>query len=273
MDILAVEQSRCLKDRICTEVCPKNIIMIDNNGHPYIEENNQSECIKCGHCVVVCPVAALTLSDIKPSDCSDIFDSWKISSDAMDRFMKSRRSIRSYKKKNIEKEKLEKLIDIARYAPSGLNIQPVKWKIINDREKIQHMIDLSMDWMKYVIKEKFPWAEALNMHKFVAEYDSGKDPILKGAPAIIVAYGDKKEVSLERSSTIALSYLELASYSFDLGVCWAGYFEAIIKFCKPVRDIVGLSRKDQCTGVLMIGYPKFKYKKIPTRKPVDITWL
>ncbi|MCP4180802.1 MAG: 4Fe-4S dicluster domain-containing protein [bacterium] len=273
MSILSVDQNLCLKDNECAEVCPKNIIDVDNNGYPHLDNNKQVECIKCGHCVTICPVSALALDGMKPECCSNLSDDWRVSSDVIDKFMKSRRSIRAYKKRKIEKEKLEKLIDIARYAPSGLNLQPVKWKIVNDREKLQQMVDLSIDWMKYVIKEKFPWAEALAMQKYVTEYEKGKDPILKGAPAVVIAYGNKKEVRLEKSSTIALSYLELAAYSFDLGVCWAGYFEAILKFCKPVRDMFELSRKDQCTGALMIGYPKYQYKKIPTRKPADIIWL
>ncbi|HJO93854.1 MAG TPA: nitroreductase family protein [Victivallales bacterium] len=273
MGIIKVDQNRCIKDKICSDVCPKNIIEIDDNGYPFIQESNQFECINCGHCASICPTAALMLHEIKPDTCLDIPENWKISSELIETFMKSRRSVRAYKGRSIEKEKLEKLIDIARYAPSGLNLQPVKWKILNDREKLQQIVNLSIDWMKYVIREEFPWAEALAMHKHVDEYEQGKDPILKGAPAIIIAYGDKKESSLEKSSTIALSYLELAAYSFNLGTCWGGYFEAILKFCKPVRDIIGLTRKDQCTGVLMIGYPKYKYKKIPLRKPADITWL
>jgi len=41
-----------------------------------------------------------------------------------------RRSIRNYKTKAVEKEKIEKLIDMASYAPSGHNMQPVNWQIM-----------------------------------------------------------------------------------------------------------------------------------------------
>jgi nitroreductase len=62
-----------------------------------------------------------------PEDCEPIdihlIPQW----DKVKQYLSSRRSIRSYINKSIEKDKILQLLDIARFAPNGANRQVLRW--------------------------------------------------------------------------------------------------------------------------------------------------
>ncbi len=273
MSLLVTDKSKCSKDQICAEVCPQHIIEFDSDGFPFIKEEDVSKCMFCGHCVAVCPKAALELENLPLNKFSDVEKKWKIPFEQLRPFLQSRRSIRAYREKEVEREKIEMLIDTARYAPTGLNLQSVKWKVVNGKDKVRAAVKHSMDFVNDLVEAEHPMAKVLNFDRFVKLYNSGSDPILLNAPAVILAYGKKDTPPLDKDCVIALTYLELSTYSMYLGACWGGYFEAAVNMWQPLKQFLDIPDEDMCYGALMIGYPKFKYKMIPSRNIPEVSWI
>ena len=144
MSLLTVDMEKCERDGICTEVCPVEIIEIkDKEAFPTLIDGGDKLCINCGHCVAVCPSGAMSHLAMKPEECSPVRKDWLFGPEQVEHFLRSRRSIRVYKKKPAEKEVLTKLINIARFAPSGSNLQPVQWLVIYDSDHVQRLSTLS----------------------------------------------------------------------------------------------------------------------------------
>ena len=131
--------------------------------------------------------------------------------------LKGRRSIRAYKDEPLTKESIEKLLDCARYAPSGINRQPVDWLVINSKEKVHELAGLIISWMDELLKAKSGLAESLNFGRLVEAWGKGEDLICRNAPCIIIAYGVKDDPIVPQSCTISAQYLELAAFGFGLG--------------------------------------------------------
>jgi len=85
-------------------------------------------------------------------------------------------------------------------------------------------------------------------------------------------YAHKDDVTAPTACTIALTYLELAAPSFDLGTCWAGYFNAGATFWPPMQEELRLPEGNVSFGSMMVGYPKFKYQRLPLRNDAKIMW-
>ena len=100
----------------------------------------------------------------------------------------------------------------------------------------------------------------------------GDDVVLRGAPVLVVAHATKEDPMAQSSCTIALTTLELAATSMQLGGCWAGYFNAAASTFAPMQQALGLQKGHQCYGAMMLGYPKFRYHRMPERKTPSITW-
>ena len=69
--------------------------------------------------------------------------------------IKKRRSIRRFKQDEIPLGILEKLVDAARFAPSGGNIQPWEFIIVNDKELLDKVFE-TLAWAGYIAPEGTP---------------------------------------------------------------------------------------------------------------------
>ncbi|MBF0522304.1 MAG: nitroreductase family protein [Candidatus Omnitrophica bacterium] len=273
MSFFTVDKSKCCSDGICVDVCPIGILQMDASGQmPVPVEGAENLCINCGHCLAVCPQGAISLSAMPIKDCEPLRNNWNLSSEDVKHFLKGRRSIRLYKEQLVDRAIIEQLVDTARYAPSGINLQPVSWKIVYEPQKVQELAKRVIDWMIAQIKAESPFAKGLRMEKIVAAWDKGEDRICRKAPHIVIAYGLKDDGTAAQASTIALTYFELIAAASGLGACWAGYAGMAASLDPEVKKFLGLRSRENCFGAMMFGYPKYQYRRIPLRNPARISW-
>lgn len=273
MELLSVDQEKCKRDGICAAVCPASIIEFKfKEAFPTVIEGGDELCLRCGHCVAVCPHGAISHEIMNTTECPTVRDELNMQPDQVEQFLRSRRSIRTYKEKPVDRDVLTKLIKLASFAPSGHNTQPVNWLVIYDSDEVQQLAGIVADWMGSLIKEGSPLAATLHMDRVVAAWEAGKDRICRSAPHMLVAHAPKDERSAPVACTIALTYLELATPAFGLGACWAGYFNAAANFWPPMAEALDLPAGNVSFGAMMVGQPKFKYARLPLRNKPKTIW-
>lgn len=272
MTLFTVDTDKCNQDNICAAECPVKIIQINPDAVPTPVNGAEKVCIRCGHCVAVCPTGALSHADLKPEDCLPVNPKWLLSPEQAEHFLRHRRSIRVYKDKPVERQTIEKLIHIARYAPSGHNMQPVRWQVIYDKNEVRRLSGHVVDWMRHMLTSATAMAKAMHFDLVVGAWDLGVDVVSRGAPHLILANGPVANMSSQSACTIALTYLELAVPSFGLGACWNGFFNAAAMSWKPLQEDLCLAPGEKNFGAMMVGYPKFKYHRMPERNAPKIRW-
>jgi nitroreductase/NAD-dependent dihydropyrimidine dehydrogenase PreA subunit len=274
MSLFTVDKAKCKRDGFCVAECPVQIIRIDESSKlPVAIEGAEERCINCGHCVAVCPHQALRLSSMAPEDCPQLPRGWELAPEQVVQLLKARRSIRVYKEDLVSEDLFLKILDAARYAPSGTNRQPLRWMIIREPEKVHELAGLTIEWMRSLIKDNSPLAQSFRFENLVSAWDKGNDLICRRAPHLVAAYGLKDDFVAANAATIALTYLELAALPFKLGTCWAGYLNMALNRYAPAREFTGISKRCDFLGSMMIGYPKLKYYRIPQRNKPEIKWI
>jgi nitroreductase len=172
----------------------------------------------------------------------------------------------------VERKRLEKLIDITCHAPSGHNSQPVHWLIIYDKNEVKRILEKVVAWARFTSK-KFPdVSKAFIIERFLEDYDSGKDSFLRNAPHIIIAHASKGDTTARASCTIAMTYLELAAFSHGLATCWERYIMSAINDWPPLKNAMDLPQGHIIYEAMLIGYPKYKFYRLPQRNQPKITW-
>ncbi|UCG82247.1 MAG: nitroreductase family protein [Dehalococcoidia bacterium] len=273
MSLFKVDKAKCNYCRMCALECPAGVIaMASPKTIPSLAGGGEERCILCGHCVAVCAPGAFSHREIKPEGLERMSKRLLPSPAQAERFLKSRRSIRAYKKKPVLRELLAKVIDIARYAPSGRNSQPVQWLVIEDRQEVKRLAGMVIDWMRMAIQTVPDIASQLHFDLMAGAWDLGADYIMHGAPHAIIAHAPKDLPLAEGSCYIALTYLELAAYSQGLGACWAGWFQIAATSHPPITEALQLPEGHKCYGAMMIGYPRHRFTRIPIRNEPAITW-
>jgi nitroreductase len=153
-----------------------------------------------------------------------------------------RKSVRSYMDRAVEKEKLTRVLEAARMAPSAGNRQEWRFVVVTDPEKRSRL------------------AEEAAGQRFIAE-----------APVVIVAcaQSDGKIMRCGLAChpidvAIAIDHLTLAAVAEGLGTCWIGAFNP-----DGVRAILGIPKDIVVVELLPLGYPKDPQPVAKSRLPMD----
>jgi nitroreductase len=156
--------------------------------------------------------------------------------------IKLRKSVRSYLPKAIEDDKLNRILDAGRLAPSASNSQEWRFIIVKNEESRRLL------------------AASTNKHDFIAE-----------APAIIVccAETDQRIMRCGISAftvdvSIVIDHITLAATEEGLGTCWIGGFDA-----EQVKQVLGIPEGIVVVELLPIGYPRDPSLKPKNRLPLE----
>jgi nitroreductase/NAD-dependent dihydropyrimidine dehydrogenase PreA subunit len=274
MGLLKIDQSKCKKDGICAASCPAGIIRLqqDGGGIPEMVPGGDTSCIVCGHCVAVCPHGALDHEKMPIESCPPIERDLKISEEQAVQFLRSRRSIRAFRDQPVEEEKLRKLIEIGRYAPTGSNTQLVEWIACTDKSKIRQWAGMTVEWMRNALENNPASVPFSYAPLIVAAWDMGIDAVLRSAPALVVAIAPEEAGNGMVDLSLALCYLELVAPKLGLGTCWGGMLRRGLANWPDLRASVGIPEGYPHFYPMMLGYPTYEYHRMPERKPPKITW-
>lgn len=273
MGLLTIDKTKCKRDGLCAADCPTAIIHLkDKKSYPELVPGGDQMCLRCGHCVAVCPHGALSHAEVPLVDCPPIRKEAVVSHEQAVQFLRSRRSTRFFKDKPVTRATFQKLIDIARYAPTASNAQLVEWIVINDRDRVHDLAEKTIAWMRSVLEKDPQPASAPYMPMLVAAWDFGIDAVLRKAPAVVVAMAPRQDPNGMVDLTLALSYLELAAPSLGLGTCWAGLLQGALLSNRALGAEVGIPDGFPHHYPMMIGYAKARYYRLPERKKPKIAW-
>lgn len=142
--------------------------------------------------------------------------------------MKGRYSVRKFKSDPIEEEKLMKILEAGRIAPTAKNSQPQRVYVVRDGELMKRLGDAS--------------------------------PCLYGAPVVLViAYEDTlvfhraddySRNSGDQDASIVGTHMMLEASDLGIGSCWVNMFDEA-----AVRKALNLPESEHVVFLLPVGYP------------------
>ena len=159
--------------------------------------------------------------------------------------IKNRRSVRAYKSDSIPEDKLNKVLEAARLAPSGKNGQPWRFVVVKDAQIRQSLVP------------------ACRGQAYLAQ-----------APVVIALCGADAEsyqkqggymTSMVIDTAIAMEHLILAATAEGLGSCWIGAFSE-----PDVRKLLNVPENLRIVALTPLGVPNETPKPQPRKALKDI---
>ena len=147
-----------------------------------------------------------------------------------------RRSIRKYEDRPVEEEKITKILEAVRLAPSSSNSQPWHVVVVRNKETIQALSKAAPVGSRFVISwmAEAPLVFVLAVQRKLTHRVAGTF----GHPNLWLDAG------------IAGEHLVLAAQALGLGTCWIGWFSE-----GKVRGLVGLPKTYEVIALIPCGYP------------------
>jgi len=147
MSHISFDKEKCTACGICSTICPAGIICSEKKGiHPSLLNMKPYATAVGTAKLSILECNCSKLSGVSPSRCYN--KHWTDQTRYSHKYIQIRRSIRAFKNKSVEKEKIEGIFEAVRFAPSAMNAQPVKWLVVNDPAEIKKFANLTIDWMR-----------------------------------------------------------------------------------------------------------------------------
>lgn len=261
---LMIDVEECIGCGQCKSVCIRDNIEIDEVAY-----ETGSNCFECGHCMAICPTKAVTLKIFKghenrileynpneiPLDYDDLLN-----------FLKQRRSMRWFKKKKIDKDTFNKLIEGAYYSPSAQNQQDVEFVVLDNKLN---------DFMKHVYDIIKVEEDQFFRIKEFGDYlrdNSTKEyhPLLWSGHQLILTFSTDKT-----SAVIANTRMELLAYSLGLG----GFYSLFILKAdeidheKLMEFFPEIDKNKHMYSAFIIGYPKKRFRRTIPHREIKVNYM
>lgn len=271
MIMIIINEEKCIGCGLCVKDClSKDIEVID-----FKAKSKRIRCIECGHCIAVCPQDAITLENYPMSDIIEYEKGkFEIDEDQYLRALKYRRSIRQFSNKQVEKEKIEKIIEAGRYSPTGGNQQNVSFCVL--REDINLLRDMTIEELNRIAnisneeEEKMGVSRYRNVWKqlyFDYHNNDKKDGLFFDAGTVILVLSPSVQ-----NASIAAAHMETMIYAQGLGMLYSGFFTIAAANSKEMKEYLKLDQGQEVVACLVIGYPNVKYERTVPRKEAKVVW-
>jgi len=161
--------------------------------------------------------------------------------------LKARHSVRAYKDKEIEEDKIYQILEAANSAPSAGNLQSYEIVLIRDKERKKKIAAASYN-QNFIAQAPIILVFCANIYKSSTKY------------------GERGEkLYALQDATIACSYAQLAATTLGLASCWIGAFDE-----EKIKKIINAPAHIKPVAILPIGYAAEKPYITSRRKLKDL---
>ena len=188
----------------------------------------------------------------------------------------TRRSTRNYRPDPVEKEKIDRILEAGRQAPSGGNNQTGHFFVIRNRDVLDRLIRMTETAFARMEITENTYA---SMKHSIAASRKGGYVFCYNAPVLIVAANRKDYGNNIADCACALENMMIAANALDLGSCWINQ----LKWLNEEPDIVeylrdlGMKEDERVYGAVIIGYPAtdsgLPNRNLMALKGNEVTWI
>ncbi len=284
---IEIDEEKCSECGLCIDECISGVFEA-NGKKPVVA--HPAWCNRCAHCMAICPSDAVINRNLEGCALIQI-DRELIDPQAYSEIVRTRRSVRTYKEKEVPRELLQEILDLAACSPTASNAQDVGYTVVTDREVI---LAASQKTMKVAQRMgdffKTPWGRPLKQRltkdgkpgvgRYLERWDTfekwkdeGRDLIIHHAPALVLIHGPKKGRFVRENCAIAAANLTNYAHAKGLGSCYVGLLVVAMDWNKKLTKSLGVPENRKTYLAVTLGWPSRKFQKAVTRKGAKTNWV
>lgn len=163
---------------------------------------------------------------------------------------RNRHTVRRYSDRPVEEEKLQRILEAGRLAPTAVNAQPQRILVLNIPESLSKV----KEFCSFGFEQKY-----VDLSAECDDRKHGRINLYYGAPLVLFISYDREECwrhpkSGESSgvtdAVIVATHMLLEAASLGLGSCWISFFDK-----EKARTLLELPSSWEPVAMLYLGYP------------------
>ncbi len=184
--------------------------------------------------------------------------------------IKSRRSIRKFNENPIDQEKLEKIVEAGRWAPTGSNSQSVHFTVIQNKEILSGLRDVVRDaFAEMELKEDM----YISFKNAISASQKGTYIYDYNAPVLIVVSNEKGYPNGIADAGCAIENMMLEATSLGMGACWINQLHWLDENAslRNYLDQYGIAVDETICASVAVGNHDMNLNELK-RKGMRVTW-
>ena len=263
-----IDQDRCVQCGECANECPTGVIVMED----FPQLINEDGCYKCQHCLAICPTASVSILGRDPDDSIELKNNM-VDPDKLATLIKGRRSVRRYKKQDLDRNLIDELLEVSWHAPTGVNSQSVLFTVVHEGKVMDKLRTEVMDELGILMEEKKSPNDLVGQYLTMATeswQENGQDILFRGAPHLLLASAPRQAPSPSQDTLIALTTFQLMAHARGVGTVWNGMFMMALSVCHGLTKRLGIPEDHEIGYAMAFGKPEVEYHRTVQRGPAMI---
>lgn len=262
---LRIDTEKCVGCGMCVADCNTRALEMDGSSRtPRWVKDGEERCFRCQHCLAICPSGALSILGKSAADSEA--NGNMVAPEGLLNLIKCRRSCRSYRSGNVERNKLESLKTMLAWVPTGVNDHRLFFSFIDDAAVMDDFRREFLGRLLRLIESEAPGSEKFARYR--NRLLAGEDVIFRGAPHLVLACTPADAPCANVDPVIALSYFELYAQSLGLGTLWCGLFIWSLRAMPEFLERLGVPERYVPGYAMMFGNTGLNYRRATQPPPV-----
>jgi NAD-dependent dihydropyrimidine dehydrogenase PreA subunit/nitroreductase len=275
-----VDREICNGDGLCVEVCPQGALELVDEIATTVE-SRADFCIDCGQCVAVCPTEAIRQQSM-PNEKFERLQRLSLHFDQFHEFLRTRRSVRRFKDKEVAREDINKILLAAATAPMGMPPHTTEVVVIDEVDELSFFLETLVNHYDGLIKSfSNPVGRAFirlatgpetygELRDHVVEAATyanedyrrdGTDRYMYSAPVLMIFHASRWGASYEQNGHLVCHHAMLAALSLGLGSTIIGMIPPVVERSKELRARYGIPKDNRVLTSLILGHPRYRYRR------------
>ena len=273
--MITIRAERCTGCGLCVETCHEDSLALVDGAI----QIDKVLCDGCAQCIAVCPRQALSWDGALPSA---FHRALLPSADQLSELFRERRSVRVFKKTEIERALLEEIAANGVYAPTHNHV--FKVIIVDNPALIAELNETILKvnrWIYHLIYRNplvVGMANLLGNDEFrkarpKIESVMSHGSVFSSTPAaFMIVVGNKNVALAEASAQYALANMMYFAQVKGVGTCLWGNAPLFLDKDRFTRRRLGIAKYERIYGALFMGYPGIKFSNKVNGKALPIQW-
>lgn len=252
---ITINLEKCIGCSLCAKTCAAHNIEL-KNGKARVLGN---DCLMCGQCSAVCPKAAVTISGYETEPHTNT-ENVRLNAEEVLDVIRFRRTVRQFQEKKIPEEVLGQILEAGRLTHTAKNLQDVSFVVLDQKKELLEKMAVGLfRKIKPFVDLFSPMARRtkIDNHFFFFK-----------APIVIVIAAKNKT-----NGILAAQNMEFVAEANGLGVLFSGFFTTCANISFKIKKALKIPRGKMVAAVLVLGYPKVKFRRSAQREKLDCIYM